>query len=374
MAASFFSSLQRIVVANSPSAAPPSETRATATTTTTTAAEFLVPLPPPPPPQDQQQSQLATPLPARVLTGPPHTGSPIAPRNVVLFIHGFLGSEESFHDFPAHIEARLRHLHGFESFVFPAYDCKHSLVDAARRVAQYLREMKPSAAALNVVLVAHSMGGLVAADTVRILSDRSNPSHVAETDAAIRVLGIQAFDTPYFHLEPSLTNMARQPIVNAMSAVNSAGSFWVKMAALAVPLALGAAAIRFVPAYLDFLGPLFSESMDTRAARIQYVLDQGIRFKTYYPRIDTLKHTNSSATFIYLPTDLPPSIYQHFIEIPTSQTNPVEAHTHIFDPVAHPQHYGRLVADTVQEIRDWHLGNDPLVVAAETAAVVADAP
>ncbi|ORZ37025.1 hypothetical protein BCR44DRAFT_1431309 [Catenaria anguillulae PL171] len=325
-------------------------------------------------------------------------------RNVVLFVHGFLGSEESFFQFPRHLEARLHELHGFESHTFPAYDCKHSIQVAATRVAQYLRSLVPvvdetdvdvgnPAARLNVVLIAHSMGGLVVADAVRMLYDEDDGVEgsfstsfaiktVASTDLVsfrqqphpprprpasqhpINVLGVLAFDSPYFHLHPDMLNLAHRPLANVVDIVLNGGSLWTKLAALAVPAAIGAAMARYLPEYIEFLAPLFAESLTRRVARVQYLLDRGIRFACFYPK---LAQSNPKPwTFIYLPTALPPHISALFHPIPTNLTNPLEAHTHIFDAQLNSIPYGRLVADVVELIHSWHLTDDPAVAASLT--------
>ncbi|KAI9159394.1 hypothetical protein H9P43_008734 [Blastocladiella emersonii ATCC 22665] len=297
-------------------------------------------------------------------------------KGVLLFVHGFLGSAESFARFPEHLEARLD-LHGFECKVLPAFDCKHTLAEAARRAVVYILDLVPPVAAdedgsngaapprLDLILVAHSMGGLVAADAVRILTDATHPLH--ETTAAgvdpsaIRVLGLLAFDTPYFHLQPELLNLAHRPLVSVVQVMMAPVSLWRKAVALAAPAVLGAGFAHFLSNYITFLAPLFGESLARRVERLQYLLDTGVRVQCLYPKIrrrppDASTDATTAAapsSFVYIPRDLPPHITALFRPIPTTCSNPIEAHTHIFDATLDPASYGKLVVDVVALVESW---------------------
>ncbi|KJA29855.1 hypothetical protein HYPSUDRAFT_126823 [Hypholoma sublateritium FD-334 SS-4] len=129
---------------------------------------------------------------------------------LVIFIHGFKGTDETFGDFPQ----RLQHLlletleHStVEVVVFPAYETKGELDKAVVRFADWLttltveREVASGLGAgkAKVVLCGHSMGGLLAADTLREFVN-SRPDKKAPLWP--KIVACIAYDTPYYGLHP----------------------------------------------------------------------------------------------------------------------------------------------------------------------------
>ncbi|KAI8835302.1 hypothetical protein BC829DRAFT_422060 [Chytridium lagenaria] len=100
----------------------------------------------------------------------------LPPRRKILFvyIHGFLGSDESFESFPEHLMECLSQLHhlprdSMESIVFPRFDTKGSNQLKVRLLVDWLLLNATTVRAENVVLLAHSMGGLLASDAYQVL-------------------------------------------------------------------------------------------------------------------------------------------------------------------------------------------------------------
>ncbi|KAJ3217898.1 hypothetical protein HDU67_007049 [Dinochytrium kinnereticum] len=93
-------------------------------------------------------------------------------RTLLLFVHGFFGSEASFGTFPADLVHSLRRppydLRGLECRMLPTYDCKGDIGKAVN----HLLTMNAAAPEYDsVVILAHSMGGLLAVDAFRKLYD-----------------------------------------------------------------------------------------------------------------------------------------------------------------------------------------------------------
>ncbi|SPC60751.1 uncharacterized protein UHOD_01904 [Ustilago sp. UG-2017b] len=157
---------------------------------------------------------------------------------LLVFIHGFKGSSETtFEDFPSRLTYNLQEtypgLH-VKSVVYPTYDTRGSLAAAVDSFVEWLTEQtvklesKPEIDAstgdivpdsgkgggmgsVKIVLAGHSMGGLVAVDAALAIAQNS-----AEQQQRIpnekrsnlklwpRVVGVLAFDTPYYGVHPGV--------------------------------------------------------------------------------------------------------------------------------------------------------------------------
>ncbi|KAI1654049.1 hypothetical protein F4813DRAFT_232548 [Daldinia decipiens] len=87
-------------------------------------------------------------------------------RLLVIYIHGFMGNDASFQSFPAHVHKCLKlalsETHTVHSKIYPRYKTYKAL-DVARD--NFSRWLAPhESPTTDVVLVGHSMGGLLAAD------------------------------------------------------------------------------------------------------------------------------------------------------------------------------------------------------------------
>ncbi|KAJ3100037.1 hypothetical protein HDU97_002521, partial [Phlyctochytrium planicorne] len=103
------------------------------------------------------------------------TTSTLEGRTLILFVHGFFGSEASFATFPADLVHSLRRsphgLRGLECRNLPAYDCKGDITKAVNHLCNWLTMNAAAPEFDSVVILAHSMGGLLAVDAFRKLYD-----------------------------------------------------------------------------------------------------------------------------------------------------------------------------------------------------------
>ncbi|RFU24916.1 hypothetical protein B7463_g11422, partial [Scytalidium lignicola] len=140
------------------------------------------------------------------------------------------GGDDTFGKFPEHLRAMVsRGLPKVDvrAIVYPKFETRGDLTECVSRFRDWLQEkvidievehqtpsptIEPS---VHTILVGHSMGGIVAADTmISITSDQAIDSHATEitsSDAAILnafmfpyIQGVLAFDTPYLGISPGV--------------------------------------------------------------------------------------------------------------------------------------------------------------------------
>ncbi|KAL5504768.1 hypothetical protein ACEPAH_7431 [Sanghuangporus vaninii] len=109
----------------------------------------------------------------------------------LIYIHGFQGDHTSFQAFPTdlheHLRLRLPSEIMLESCLYPTYKSRRPITEAARKFIDWLATQPAG----PVVLVGHSMGGLLAAEVVTSNSHQSK-----------RVIGLMAFDVPFLGMHP----------------------------------------------------------------------------------------------------------------------------------------------------------------------------
>lgn len=87
---------------------------------------------------------------------------------LVVYVHGFMGNDSSFRSFPAHVHGFLRaalaETHVVHSKIYPRYKTYKAIEVARDNFGDWLAPHEH--ADTDVVLVGHSMGGLLAAEVV----------------------------------------------------------------------------------------------------------------------------------------------------------------------------------------------------------------
>ncbi|KAK4203643.1 hypothetical protein QBC40DRAFT_274154 [Triangularia verruculosa] len=123
---------------------------------------------------------------------------------LVIYIHGFMGNDSSFRSFPAHVHAFLKETlaetHVIHTKIYPRYKTYKSIEVACENFSKWLAPHESPTT--DVVLVGHSMGGLLAADIVLL------PRHDAPPDGGPpfrhRILGGISLDAPLLGLHPGI--------------------------------------------------------------------------------------------------------------------------------------------------------------------------
>ncbi|KIW91047.1 uncharacterized protein Z519_07941 [Cladophialophora bantiana CBS 173.52] len=122
---------------------------------------------------------------------------------LVVYIHGFLGTETSFKSFPAHVHNLLTpavaETHVVYTKIYPRYKSRRNISFVRDDFSNWLAPHESSTT--DVILVGHSLGGILAAEVVLI------PSHFPAGNSNLfqhRILGLMAFDTPFLGMHPGV--------------------------------------------------------------------------------------------------------------------------------------------------------------------------
>lgn len=152
---------------------------------------------------------------------------------LLIFIHGFKGTDSTFGEFPQRLEHILTETLAdtkVESIIFPAYETKGELTAAVVRFADWLTDLtvrrevaNGGAGRAKIVLCGHSMGGLLAADSL-IEFVNTRPDQAAPLWP--NIVACIAYDTPYLGLHPHVfKNSATQAADYVQQATNVLNSF-----------------------------------------------------------------------------------------------------------------------------------------------------
>ncbi|KAL7816458.1 hypothetical protein V8C44DRAFT_322848 [Trichoderma aethiopicum] len=179
---------------------------------------------PPPPPYSVVDESRITPAPqiqgipqdAQILRskGPrasssqslaPSKSSSDARRTLLLvYIHGFYGNDQSFQSFPAHVHNYLREAlsdtHVVHSKLYPRYKTYKAIEVARDNFSAWLEPHESPTT--DVVLIGHSMGGLLAAEMV-LMPNGNAPSQYPFKH---RILGTLSLDSPFLGLHPGIVS------------------------------------------------------------------------------------------------------------------------------------------------------------------------
>ncbi|OCF60384.1 hypothetical protein L486_00017 [Kwoniella mangroviensis CBS 10435] len=163
---------------------------------------------------------------------------------LLVWVHGFKGNDVTFESFPERISHLLATTHPslkVESRVFPAYQTRGELTAATLAFVDWLTELVVNlendhgagggAGKAKVVLMGHSMGGLLIADAARDIASNTREGDMMWP----RIVGILAFDTPYLGLHP---HTFKHHLSQAASYVDQARNIASTVGMLS-PMALG---------------------------------------------------------------------------------------------------------------------------------------
>lgn len=133
---------------------------------------------------------------------------------VLVFVHGFKGDDKTFGDYPSRLQHSIATTFGPESdvhaWVYPAFDTRGELGQCVHNFGEWLTtriaelEMETAAKSpdgkkelARVVLIGHSMGGIVVADFARSIGRRRDDSVPKRPDEIWpKIVGVLAYDTP----------------------------------------------------------------------------------------------------------------------------------------------------------------------------------
>lgn len=120
---------------------------------------------------------------------------------LLVYIHGFMGAETSFRSFPAHVHNLLTVLlsetHVVHTKVYPRYASRGKISIARDDFGKWIEPHQD--ATTDLVLLGHSMGGLLSAEVVLAPAIRSGSGPFRH-----RILGTINFDVPFLGMHPGV--------------------------------------------------------------------------------------------------------------------------------------------------------------------------
>lgn len=289
---------------------------------------------------------------------------------LIVFIHGFKGTDGTFHSFPGRVERQLITLVDnveSECITYPAYKTRGELAKAVEAFSNWLKELvtkrkQDRKGDVKVVLCGHSMGGLVAADAVlQFVKERPN----RRAPLFPRVIACLSYDTPYLGLnskmiylpvagligvaEKSVSAVKSMPVVGhttgkAMGKVMETGLKFGGAATRGVAHMM-MSATKVLPSrsltpigkwasdHLEFVGVLFEgKALEMRLERmVEHGLETGFVFRTFFTQLrENSKMSIHLRTFIDLPSSRG-AIATYFVRaLNNSAKNELGAHRGMF--------------------------------------------
>ncbi|KIW01260.1 uncharacterized protein PV09_07299 [Verruconis gallopava] len=121
---------------------------------------------------------------------------------LLIYIHGFMGTETSFRSFPAHVHnlvtITLADSHVVHTKIYPRYRSRRTIEQVAEDFSKWLSPHE--SADTDVILLSHSMGGLVATEVELLPADTITAGHTFRH----RIIGNINFDVPYLGMHPGV--------------------------------------------------------------------------------------------------------------------------------------------------------------------------
>ncbi|EED20165.1 conserved hypothetical protein [Talaromyces stipitatus ATCC 10500] len=164
-------------------------------------------------------AQRPPPLPLRkdassstISLGPPGDPRDGRRRLLLIYIHGFMGAEDSFRKFPAHVHNlvanALAESHVVYSKIYPRYKSRRPMSAARDEFSSWLSPHESDQT--DVILLGHSLGGILAAEVAQAGSENeSSPSRYRH-----RLLGTLNFDVPFLGMHPSVVSTGLSSLFN----------------------------------------------------------------------------------------------------------------------------------------------------------------
>jgi len=128
-----------------------------------------------------------------------------------IYVHGFMGNETSFRSFPAHVHNLLAVLlsesHAVHTKIYPRYRSRRNITCARDDFSAWLTPHEGENT--DVVLLGHSMGGLVIAEVALM------PSPTSDRLLKHRIVGTVNFDVPFLGMHPGVVKSGLASIFSA---------------------------------------------------------------------------------------------------------------------------------------------------------------
>jgi len=136
---------------------------------------------------------------------------------IIVYVHGFLGSKGTFHEFPELLEQALN-LYNVKVInkVFPAFNTNGVFNEFVDSIISWLYAKTEE---YPIILMGHSMGGILIADVYRkIYKEDVSPEYKSKKTP--NIVGVFGFDTPYFGLSSAIANAGVRKMKESISAAS----------------------------------------------------------------------------------------------------------------------------------------------------------
>ncbi|CAI2184382.1 5902_t:CDS:2 [Funneliformis geosporum] len=280
---------------------------------------------------------------------------------LLVFIHGFKGDDETFLDFPKRLQHVLQETISnikIRSIVYPRYETRGELKEAVERFCLWLEnEVLKLTGNVRVCLLGHSMGGILAADTILKYANQT-----VKTTCKPNIIGLFAYDTPFYGVHPDVFSKAALKRFNKVtqsvsstltlltsaagaSAISNPGLGKRSLFGIALGVSVAAAAtyyhkdkvskgVEWLGSHLEYVGVLWNQ--DELSKRVENLLKvPDIVFQCYYTQIPP-QDDELPKTFIELP---PSHMMSYFSSIACTSEDEIDAHLEIFNPDVNPFYY-----------------------------------
>ncbi|KAI7900777.1 uncharacterized protein BX663DRAFT_532179 [Cokeromyces recurvatus] len=151
-------------------------------------------------------------------------------RLLLVFVHGFRGTDTSFKDFPNRLQTLLTNTikANVNALIYPSYKTAGDLRIAVENFSSWLCDQVSkiqlelnqlqSTGKIMIVLLGHSMGGIVSAETILRFQDNKNNEKLKG-----KIIGLLAFDTPFFSINE---NFVTDKAVSSLEKVRGLSTLW----------------------------------------------------------------------------------------------------------------------------------------------------
>lgn len=331
---------------------------------------------------------------------------------LLVFVHGYQavyqGGKNSFSDFPQELESHLSKSSNadveYRSMVYPPYDTKGDFKLAVSKLRDWvqntvidLESQRETASptinqSVKVILLGHSMGGLVSSDAILDIAEEYSPAPLFPG-----IIGLIALDSPMLGLAPTLwtngvdglykkgktvyesaSNIAAlgsglfaskvveaQAEQKAIEEKKSGGKLgWKSIAAISAAGALAAGGALYsqkatlgrgyawITDHLEFIGTLrATEQLSQRTVKVNSI--DNVKFSCYYTLLTSKKSilTGGDRTFVVLPKGELLKSRFHAQENSLAEDE-VAAHTGMFS-LRTNSGYEQMRNDIAAEIQTW---------------------
>ncbi|KAI9783243.1 MAG: hypothetical protein M1839_004083 [Geoglossum umbratile] len=192
---------------------------------------------------------------------------------LLCFIHGFKGDDNTFGGFPEYLRVKVSSALpkiNVATIVYPRFETRGELGAAVAKFREWLQNKvidleveagTPSPTvdpSVHVILIGHSMGGIVAAETAIAIAAEQPLTQLSETTGLLfpYISGIIAYDTPYLGISPGVIAHGAESHYNTASVALTqlsglAGGLWGGSTAAKQNSTINKEGVKALPAPLE---------------------------------------------------------------------------------------------------------------------------